>query len=150
MNETGVSIMTGKRPKEIVSYNMSRIRSEGTRLEANLEGILDSIGADFVKHPKIFGKPDFVYPELKIAVFADSDFWHGYNWQEMKNEIKTNTEFWIKKIERNIERDREVTRELKKQGWRVVRLWGHQIDRQPNKCKAIIEGALNLARKHKL
>jgi len=141
--------MVGKRPKEVVSYNMSRIRSEGTKLEANLEVILQSIDANFVKHPKIFGKPDFTYPELKIAIFADSDFWHGYNWQEMKHEIKTNREFWYKKIERNMKRDKEVTSELERQGWRVMRLWGHQIDRQSNKCKTIIEEAVNLARKSK-
>jgi DNA mismatch endonuclease Vsr len=137
--------MTPKRPKEVVSYNMSRIRSEGTKLEAKLEKILESVSMGFVKHPKVFGKPDFAYPELNIAIFADSDFWHGYNWTKKKNEIKTNPEFWIKKIERNMERDKEVTRELKRQGWQVVRLWGHQIEWYPDKCKPIIKEALRVA-----
>lgn len=135
-----------KRPKEIVSYNMSRIRSEGTALEARLEKILNSVSTDFVKHPKIFGKPDFAYLKLRIAIFADSDFWHGHNWKEKKHEIRTNREFWIKKIERNIQRDLEVTRELRAQGWQVIRLWGHDINRRPNKCRTIIEEAVKKAR----
>jgi len=139
--------MTGKRPREVVSYNMSRIRSEGTKLEASLAKILETIPARFAKHPKIFGKPDFAYPKLKIAVFADSDFWHGFGWQEKKEEIKTNKMFWIRKIERNMERDKEVTRKLEEQGWQVIRLWGHDIDRQPNKCKTVIEETVNEAKK---
>lgn len=137
--------MIGKRSREEVSHYMSKIRSEGTKLEAKLEKILQSIGIEFNKQPKIFGKPDFVYPQLKIAIFADSDFWHGFNWEEKKNEIKTNKEFWLRKIERNIERDKEVTRSLEKKGWRVVRLWGHEIHRQPNKCRNIIEESVKLA-----
>lgn len=139
--------MTGRRPKEEVSYYMSRIRSKGTKLEAKLEEILKSIGVKFVKYPKIVGTPDFAYPELKIAIFADSDFWHGYNWEEKKHNIKTNREFWIQKIERNIERDKEVTHQLKQRGWRVVRLWGNAIHRQPDKCRAVIVEVLNQARK---
>jgi DNA mismatch endonuclease Vsr len=137
--------MVRKRPREVVSYNMSRIRSQGTELEKALERILEKFPVKFVKHPKIFGKPDFAYLELKIAVFADSDFWHGYDWGEKKKEIKTNKEFWIKKIERNMERDEEVTRELREQGWVVVRLWGHDINQQPDKCRTTIEEALNRA-----
>ncbi len=138
--------MARKRPKEVVSYNMSRIRSEGTKLEAKLAEILESISVKFVMHPKVFGKPDFAYPEFKIAIFADSDFWHGYNWDEKKHEIKTNEEFWIKKIERNIKRDEEVNHELEKHGWRVIRLWGHDINRQPCKCRIIIEEAIKASR----
>jgi DNA mismatch endonuclease Vsr len=126
---------------------MSRIRSEGTKLEASLEKILETIPGRFANHPKILGKPDFAYPKLKIAIFADSEFWHGYGWQERKEEIKTNKEFWIKKIERNMERDKEVTRKLENQGWRVIRLWGHDINWQPNKCKTVIEEAVGEARR---
>lgn len=138
--------MTGKRAKEVVSYNMSRIRSEGTKLEASLEKILETIPERLAIHPKIFGKPDFAYPELKVAIFADSEFWHGYRWHEKKREIKTNKEFWLKKIERNMERDKEVTRKLEEQGWRVIRLWGHDINRQPNKCRSLITETVNEAR----
>lgn len=137
--------MPGKRSTEIVSYNMSRIRSRNTKLESQLEEILQTTSSDYVKHPNnVYGKPDFTYPRLKIAIFADSDFWHGYKWEEKKHEIKTNLEFWISKIERNIERDKEVTRELERQGWKVIRLWGHDILRNIDKCRSIILEAVKL------
>jgi DNA mismatch endonuclease (patch repair protein) len=139
--------MPGKRPIEVVSYNMSRIRSEGTKLEAKLEEILKSIPHEYARHPKIFGKPDFAYPELKIAVFADSDFWHGFDWETKKLEIKSNKQFWFKKIERNMARDMEVTAKLQEEGWLVIRLWGHDILRNTNKCRRIIEEALNVAQR---
>jgi DNA mismatch endonuclease, patch repair protein len=130
--------MVGKRPRKIVSFNMSKIRSQGTKLEATLETVLKSIPEEYVKQPKIFGKPDFVYADHKIAIFADSDFWHGYDWESKKLEIKTNKDFWIPKIERNIERDKEVTITLERDGWRVVRLWGHDILKHPENCRAKI------------
>ena len=139
---TLVKSMPGKRPRETVSFNMSRIRSQGTKLEANLEEILKSVSADFAKHPDIFGKPDFAYLSAKIAIFADSDFWHGYNWEEKKLEIKTNVDFWIKKIERNMERDADVTSKLGADGWEVLRFWGHDILKDPEKCAEIIREAL--------
>ena len=138
--------MRGRRPKEIVSYNMSKIRSKGTKLEARLEEILKSVDVKFDKHLDITGKPDFAISELKIAIFADSDFWHGYNWDEKKNEIKTNREFWYKKIERNIKRDKEVFQELQKQGWRVIRYWGHEIINTPDECQRRILDVLEETR----
>ncbi len=117
---------------------MSRIRSKNTKLEEKLEEIISQLDVEYVKYYDIIGKPDFAFPNLKIAIFADSDFWHGYNWDEKKHAIKTNKEFWHKKIERNIQRDIEVTKELKKQGWTVIRFWGHEIRRQSDKCKSII------------
>jgi DNA mismatch endonuclease (patch repair protein) len=139
-------LMLGKRPKNIVSYNMSRIRSEGTKLEGQLENILQSLPWELVKHPKVYGKPDFAYLSFKIAIFADSDFWHGFDWARKKEEIKTNKEFWLKKIERNIMRDKEVTTKLQEEGWIVVRLWGHDILRNPNKCIVIIKEAVDMAK----
>lgn len=131
-----------KRSKDVVSYNMSQIRSKGTKLEAELEKILQTTDVTFVKHPEVFGKPDFAYLDYKIAVFADSDFWHGFDWENKKDEIKTNKDFWIKKIERNIQRDTEVSVELQKQGWQVIRLWGHDILKNSKKCRLIIEETL--------
>jgi DNA mismatch endonuclease, patch repair protein len=121
---------------------MSRIRSQGTKLEAKLEEILIGIQVPYAKHPKVFGKPDFAYIDQKIAIFADSDFWHGYNWDKKRIEIKTNKDFWIQKIERNIQRDQEVTVYLEKEGWKVVRLWGHDILKEPEKCRQTIETRL--------
>lgn len=123
----------GRRP-EVVSYNMSQIKSKNTRLEKSLEEILRKTELKFEKHYPVMGKPDFAFPELKIAVFADSKFWHGYNWSKTKGEIKTNRDFWIPKIERNIARDREVNEGLKSMGWKVVRFWEHEISDKPDKC----------------
>ena len=80
---------------------MSRIRSQGTKLEGKLEEILKSIKFNYTKHPNMFGKPNFVYIDAMVAIFADSDFWHGFDWETKRKEIKTNKELWIKKIERN-------------------------------------------------
>jgi DNA mismatch endonuclease (patch repair protein) len=103
-------------------------------LERKLEEILERIGAPYEKHYDIVGKPDFAFPELKVALFADSRFWHGYNWNKAKKEIKTNKDFWIKKIERNIQRDREVNNTLRTLGWTVIRFWEHDIINDPEVC----------------
>ena len=121
---------------------MSKIRSKNTKIELKLEEMLKSLDINFVKHADIFGKPDFIVPELKIAIFADSNFWHGYNWEDKKKEFKTNRNFWIRKIEKNILRDDKVTSTLKSEGWCVIRLWGHEIHRHPNKCRKRILSAI--------
>jgi DNA mismatch endonuclease, patch repair protein len=139
--------MKGKRSKAAVSYNMSRIRSEGSKIEIKLEEMLKRLSYEYVKHPKIFGKPDFAFLEYKIAIFADSEFWHGYCWQKRKLEIKTNVDFWVAKIERNIERDAGVTSKLQGSGWIVVRLWGHEILKEPQYCEDKIKEALKKSMK---
>ena len=70
---------------------------------------------------KLFGKPDFVFPKQRIAVFADGCFWHGHNCRNLKPE--QNKEYWIKKIEKNKQRDKEVTGVLIQKHWRVIRIW---------------------------
>ena len=88
---------------------------------------------------RIFGKPDIVFIGKKIAVFCDSEFWHGYNWEERKNDFKSNKEFWIPKIERNIERDKTVREKLENDGWTVIRFWGNEIEKNLTECADIIE-----------
>ena len=78
----------------------------------------------------------------KVAIFVDSEFWHGKDWQKRKNDHKTNVEFWHKKIERNIERDKEVNKELKQKGWNVFRFWGQEIIKDIEGCVTKIEKAL--------
>ena len=90
----------------------------------------------------ILGKPDIVFKGKKVAVFCDSEFWHGYNWDERKKDFKTHQEFWIPKIERNIERDIEVTQSLKDRGWTVLRFWGKDIKKHTDRCADIIEKAV--------
>jgi len=123
-----------KRSKEVVSYNMSQIKSKGTKLETQMEVLLRGLNIEYEIQPDVYGKPDFTIPKYNIAVFADSDFWHGFNWEVKKKEFKTNRDFWINKIERNMERDREVTKHLEENGWTVLRFWGHEIYNNPNIC----------------
>jgi len=136
--------MKGKRSKEVVSYNMSRIRSKGTNIEIKLEEMLQSFQYEYISHPQLFGKPDYAYPQFKIAIFADSDFWHGFDWEKKKQGLKTNRDFWINKIERNMERDKKVTKTLEAKGWKVIRLWGHDILKNPEKCHIILQKSLGL------
>lgn len=72
--------------------------------------------------------------DKRVAIFCDSEFWHGHNWDERKNDFKSHQEFWIPKIERNMERDREVTQRLEAEGWTVLRFWGKDIKQNVAKC----------------
>ena len=91
---------------------------------------------------KVYGHPDIVFIGKKVAVFCDSEFWHGYDWEKNRGAIKTRREFWIPKIERNIQRDREVNKTLKESGWTVVRFWGKDIKKDAGRCAEIVIKAL--------
>jgi len=123
--------------------NMQAVKSSGSKIEQMVGSELWKRGYRFRKNDKsVFGKPDFVFKRLKVAVFCDSDFWHGRNWETKKNEHKSNIEFWHKKIERNIERDKEVTEHLEESGWIVVRMWGTDIKNNLYLCIGKIEQAI--------
>ena len=112
------------------SWVMSRIRSRDTKIEKRTASLLRKNGLRYRRFPKIFGSPDFVV-EKSVLVFCDGDFWHGYRYGEKKRLPK---KFWRDKIERNMERDRKVTRRLRADGWSVVRLWEHDIEKRPESC----------------
>ena len=97
---------------------MKSVRSKDTALENKLYQALLRQGIHtFSRNEKsVIGKPDFVFFARKLAVFCDGDFWHGYNWEIAKHEIKTNREFWINKIEKTMRRDEYVTRQLQADG----------------------------------
>ena len=80
------------------------------------------------RHQAVFGKPDFVFPKLRLAVFVDGCFWHGCPLHETKP--RHNAAFWGKKFARNKARDRLVTRTLRQSGWRVLRIWEHELARK--------------------
>ena len=107
---------------------MSAVRSKGSRIEKKLGSALWAAGVRYRKHYPVIGKPDFALPGYKIAIFCDSHFWHGYKWEERKHDHKINKNFWYKKIERNIERDKEVNYMLTAMGWKVIRFWEHEIN----------------------
>ncbi len=123
--------------------NMQAVKSKNTKIELVLRKALWKRGLRYRKNVKsIFGKPDIAFIGKRVAVFCDSEFWHGFQWETKKNEIHTRRAFWIDKIERNMKRDEEVNRELKEQGWVVLRFWGKEILKETERCCDIIEKAL--------
>lgn len=113
------------------SWVMSRIRGSNTKIDLRMKRILDAMGFAYEMYPKMYGNPDFVLKERKIAIFCDGDFWHGYNYDKKK---KPSKEYWSKKIESNMMRDRKITRKLRNEGWAVLRFWEHDIDKRMDVC----------------
>ena len=102
-----------KKTKEQISFNMKQVKNKDSKIEVALRKELWNRGLRYQKNvTSIFGKPDLVFKGKKVAVFCDSEFWHGYNWDERKKDFKSHQDFWIPKIERNMERDAEVTAKL--------------------------------------
>lgn len=117
------------------SQLMSKIRGKDTQPEIIFRKALWSEGLRYrLNVSKLPGKPDVVFRKYKLAVFIDGDFWHGYKWEEKKLRIKSNADYWIKKIERNMERDLENTYALQKMGYMVFRFWEHQIKKDLPSC----------------
>ena len=124
--------------------NMQAVKNKDSQIELLLRQELWSRGLRYRKNVnRIYGKPDIVFIGKKIAVFCDSEFWHGYNWEERKKDFKSHQEFWIPKIERNMERDAEVTAKLESEGWTVIRFWGNEIKKNTAQCADIIEKAVH-------
>lgn len=122
---------------------MKAVKNKDSEIELLLRRALWSRGIRYRKNVKsIYGHPDIAFIGKKIAIFCDSEFWHGYNWNERKNDIKSRREFWIPKIERNISRDIEVNKVLNDQGWTVLRFWGMQIKDNPEECADRIQEVL--------
>lgn len=119
---------------------MSAIRAKNTDIEIALRKELWKRGLRYRKnYAKLPGKPDIVFIGAKIAIFCDSEFWHGFDWGNRKNRIGTNRDFWIHKIERNIQRDLENNEKLDKMGYIVIRFWGNEIKQSVEKCADLIE-----------
>jgi DNA mismatch endonuclease (patch repair protein) len=128
-------------PRDIETTHriMSAIKSTATEPEQLLGQAMWKIGLRYRRHYRIIGKPDFVFVRVKIAVFCDGDFWHGNNWQirglgSLEAELAGYSEFWAKKIKRNIERDNIVTNKLEEDGWLVLRFWESDIRKSPIEC----------------
>lgn len=118
--------------------NMSRIHNKDTKPEIKLRKALWHAGVRYRKNDKTLpGKPDIVITKYKIAIFVDGDFWHGNPLYRSKH-VRTNSDFWNKKIHTNIERDKEVNDQLTEMGWMVIRIWESDIKKDINKCIDII------------
>ncbi len=117
------------------SRMMSKIRSKNTRPEMRLRKALWNAGLRYRIHRKdLPGRPDIVVKKLKIVIFVDGEFWHGYDWSTKREKIKSNRAFWIPKIERNMQRDREVNAELAQMGYQVFRFWEHEVKKEIGAC----------------
>lgn len=125
--------------------NMSQIKSKDTRIEVILRKALWSKGYRYRKNYKeLPGKPDIVLTKYKIAIFCDSEFFHGKDYEELVKQLSKskNADFWIKKIGQNIERDIEIDKALKARGWYVLRFWGKDISKNPEDVVRTIEEAI--------
>ena len=112
--------------REQRSFCMSRVKAKDTGLEVRVRSELHKRGFRFRKHLKTLpGKPDVVFTRAKVAVFIDGDFWHGYYFPDWEHKL---SDFWREKIARNRERDAESESALRGMGWKIVRLWQHDIN----------------------
>lgn len=128
--------------KEQRHKNMSNIRAKDTKIELLLRKELWSRGYRFRKNYKeLPGSPDIVLTKYKIAIFCDGEFFHGKNWENLREHLKNsnNSEFWIKKIARNIDRDDEINKKLIAKGWTVLRFWGEDIKKHLDECVQVVE-----------
>ncbi|MGH3621578.1 MAG: very short patch repair endonuclease [Sciscionella sp.] len=130
----------------MTSRMMSAVSHKNSKAELALRRALHAAGMRYRLHAKdVLGKPDIVNRTRMLAVFVDGDLWHG-NPEEVRRRgrsslaelFPTRTDWWVAKIERNMARDRHVTSQLQADGWKVVRLWEHDILRNPDGCAAIV------------
>lgn len=124
---------------------MSRIRSKNSTLDLAMEALMRDAGLSFKMYPKVFGNPDFLVAG-KLAIFCDSEFWHGRNWRVLRLRLKegSNAKYWIEHIRSNRTRDRRVNARLKSLGYRVLRFWSNQVFKHPHDCVADIQSSLLL------
>ncbi len=134
------------------SNNMRAIRSKNTRIEMMLRKELWRRGLRYrVNCKSVYGKPDILFVRAKIAIFCDGDFWHGKDYNENTFARSDNSEFWNKKIIRNMERDRNVNETLTTQGYIVLRFWESDIVKDIDLCCRIIEKVIcNFSKTNKI
>ena len=133
------------RSQKIISKNMSKIHSSDTSIEIRLRKALWHRGYRYRKNYKLLpGSPDIVLTKYKIAIFCDSEFFHGKDWEILKLRLEKgkNPDYWIKKIERNRNPDVETDKKLLFLGWTVIHFWGQDIARRTDECIKIIEEAI--------
>lgn len=130
--------MTDVFTKEKRSEVMSRIKGKGNKDTelAMIQILRNNHISGWRRNQAVLGKPDFIFPKNKVALFVDGCFWHSC--PKHSNMPKNNQEFWREKLQKNKERDKFVTRELKKSGWKVIRVWEHELAKPENVAKRIL------------
>ncbi len=137
-----------RRDPKVTSRMMAAVRGKDSRAEMLLRSELHRRGVRYRLHAKdVMGRPDIVVRSRRVAVFVDGDFWHGNahrlrGLDRMEDLFPNNREWWMKKLRRNMERDREVTVALQADGWRVVRVWESEILHGPKTAADAVEAAL--------
>lgn len=129
------------RDTAVTSRNMKHIRGKDTSIEITLRKALWHQGYRYRKnYKKLPGSPDIAITKYKIAIFCDSEFFHGKDWDVLKPRLAAghNPDFWIKKIERNIERDYDIDKHLLFLGWTVIHFWGKDIMKHTDECVAVV------------
>ncbi|SHH50757.1 very short patch repair endonuclease [Flavobacterium johnsoniae] len=127
--------------------NMQAIKSTATKDEVRLAKALWKLGYRYRKNnKKIFGKPDLTFANYKIAIFIDSEFFHGKDWETQQLRIKSNRDYWIPKIERNMKRDIEVNEYLLSKNWKVLRFWSKEIQKELESCIEKIREEIELSK----
>lgn len=119
------------------SHALSGSKSKDTKCERLLRRALRKLGLRFHKNVKqLPGRPDIVFSEGRIAVLCDGDFWHGKNWRLRKRRLQagSNANYWVAKIESNMKRDKFYAIQLKKLGWKVVRVWESEVLADPSRA----------------
>lgn len=125
--------------------NMQHIKSKGTQIERIFRKALWREGIRYRKnYDKLPGKPDIAITKYKIAIFCDGEFFHGKDWEQLQIKLKNsnNSDYWIKKIQRNINRDYEVEQAIRAKGWIVLRFWGKDIKHDVNMCVKTVKEAI--------
>ncbi len=131
-----------KLTKEQRHRNMKNIKSKDTSIELILRQALWRRGYRYRKNmSSLPGKPDIVLTKYKLVIFCDSEFFHGKDWDNLKQQLTrgNNSEFWIKKISKNRERDDEINKQLLLNGWNILRFWGKDIKKDVDACVDVIE-----------
>ena len=125
------------------SYCMSRVKGKDTGLERAVRSALHRRGYRFRKHPgRLPGKPDVVFPTAKVAVFVDGDFWHGFRFPLWREQLSP---FWQRKIGETRARDQRNFAKLRRAGWRVIRIWQHEVKKDLEACLDRITAAVDTA-----
>ena len=130
------------RDKQVVSKTMKRVKSKDTSIEIVLRKALWKKGIHYRKNYSLLtGQPDIVISKYKIVIFCDSEFFHGKDWDNLKLQLErgNNSDYWIKKIERNRERDKDNDKKLIFLGWKVIHFWGKDIVKNTEECVKTIE-----------
>lgn len=129
---------------------MARVRLKRGQAETMLAKALWHKGYRYrLNYKKLPGSPDIAVTKQRVAIFVDGEFWHGHGWENKKDKLKANRQYWIEKIEENIARDFRVDRSLHSLGWIVLRFWEKEVKKDLDGCVQAIESAIleDLARR---